>query len=307
MPRWLPLLLALLAAPARADAPPPIVVTLAPLHSLVAGVTGAAAQPYLLLRAGASPHRFALVPSDARALAGAALVVAADPGLETFLERPLASLAAEADVLWLTRLEGTRRVPARSGGAWVREHDHGDMHDHAEADVDPHAWLDPRNALVLTQRVAEWLATADPERAALYRANAARRGERLRALDRELAERLAALRDVPYLVFHDAYHYFEDRYGLRPVGALAVDPARPPGARRLAEIDDRIERTGARCLFAEPQFEPKIVHVIERATGIRTATLDPLGAALEPGADLYERLLRNLAADLEGCLLSEES
>lgn len=316
MPRSLPLLLLAMLPLTVAAAEPRIVVSLPPLHSLVVGVTGGEAETHLLLRGGASPHRFSLQPSDARALARADLVVGADPDLERFLERALASLATDSEVIWLTAVPDVHRLGSRAGGTWD---DHGDRDDtaHGTGDghavdeehhhdehgsLDAHAWLDPRNAIALTRRVADALAAADPEREAYYHANAARRIERLQTLDRELAERLASVRDLPYLVFHDAYQYFEARYGLSPVGALAVDPERPPGARRLAELHDRIEETGARCLFAEPQFEPKIVHVIRQATAIRTATLDPLGAALEPGPELYEALLRKLAADLKACL-----
>lgn len=316
MPRPLLLLLLLALPPLTVAATPRIVVSLPPLHSLVVGVTGGEAETHLLLRGGASPHSFSLQPSDARALARADLVVGADPELERFLERALASLATESEVIWLTAMPGVHRLESRAGGIWAGHHDHEDTahgnadehaadetHDHDEYEsLDAHAWLDPRNAIALTRRVADTLAAADPEREAFYRANAARRIERLQTLDRELAERLASARGLPYLVFHDAYQYFEARYGLSPVGALAVDPERPPGARRLAELHDRIEETGARCLFAEPQFEPKIVRVIRQATGVRTAMLDPLGAALEPGPELYEALLRKLAADLKACL-----
>lgn len=297
-------LLALLPALAAAG-PPRIVVSLPPLHALVAGVIeGSGAQAHLLLRGGASPHTFALTPADARALAAADLVVAADPALEGFLEKPLASLAAGAGVVWLTRVDGVRPVRTRAGGAWNEDTDPGhDDHGHGErGSIDPHAWLDPRNAIALTRALAARLAALDPTHAARYRANAARRVEALAALDGELAQRLAPVQGRPYLVFHDGYHYLEHRYGLTPVGALAVHPGRPPGARRLAAIHDRIEATGARCLFAEPQFEPRIVRVIAQATGIRTATLDPLGAGLEPGPGLYEQLMRQLAADLVGCL-----
>lgn len=307
MTRLLLLLLTLVPVVASA-ATPRIVVTLAPLHALVAGITGPAAEPYLLLRGAASPHAFSLAPSDARALARAELVVGADPTLEQFLERPLGSLAADAEVTWMTAIENVRRLPTRAGGQWEARDGHtDDDHEHGHGQTDAHAWLDPRNAIAFTRHLAARLAALDPASAAAYRDNAGAQVARLQALDRELAARIEPVRRVPYLVFHDAYHYFEDRYGLQPIGAVAVDPARPPGAHRLAELHDRIESTGARCLFAEPQFEPKIVRVIQQATGVRTATLDPLGASLQPGAGLYEQLMNNLAADLVDCLAPESA
>jgi len=309
--RRLPILLLALLPLAAVATTPRIVVTLAPLHALVTAVTGEITEPHLLLRGAASPHTFSLAPSDARALARADLVVGADPDLERFLERPLESLAADADVIWLTRAEGVQTLATRGGGKWAEQgetgqqdhgHEHEGEHGHEHAGTDPHAWLDPRNAIAFTRALTEHLAIIDPGQAQRYRDNARRRIERLRALDRELERLVAPARDMPYLVFHDAYQYFESRYGLRPVGAVAIEPGRPPGARRLAELHDRVEQTGARCLFAEPQFEPKVVRVIEQATGIRTATLDPLGAALEPGPGLYEQLMRKLADNLVECL-----
>lgn len=317
MTRHLLVLLTLLPL-ATATASPRTVASLPPLHSLVTAVGGSGIDVHLLLRGGASPHTYALAPSDARALAGADLIIAAAPNLEGFLERPLASLAADAEVIWLTRLEAVHTLTSRAGGTWAG-HEHANDEEHHDEDgdglqeepdrehdeprdINPHAWLDPRNAIALTRRVARALARLDPDNASDYRTNAERLVERLQALDRELAETLAPVRDRPYLVFHDAYHYFENRYGLAPIGSVALDPSRPPSARRLHEIHERVEHTGAVCVFAEPQFEPRIVRVIEQATGIRTATLDPLGAELEPEPELYEALLRKLAMDLKACL-----
>lgn len=301
----LTLLIALLPGLGHA-ATPRVVVTLPPLHALVTGLTGPEVDVHLLLRGAASPHAFSLAPSDAAALDDATLVIGADPVLEAFLERPLASLAADAEVLWLTRLPLVETLPGRAGGLWdVPEHGEDHDHGHGHTATDPHAWLDPHNAIAFTRTLAARLARLDPERSDRYRERAHDQVQRLQRLEGELQAKTAPVQTVPYLVFHDAYQYFERRFGLRPIGAVAVDPGRPPGARRLAELHDRIERTGARCLFAEPQFEPKIVRVIEQATGIRTATLDPLGAALEPGPGLYERLLRGLARDLVGCLQGE--
>lgn len=313
MSRLLQCLLLLLPLTAGA-APPRIVVSLPPLHSLVTAVAGSEAEVHLLLRGGASPHAWAMAPSDARALAGAELVVAADPSLEGFLERPLASLAADAEVIWLTRVEDVKTLRTRAGGTWIdhdHAHDEDDHESHEEKahghDIDSHAWLDPHNAIAFVRQLAQSLSRFDPANARRYRSNAERRIEALRALDRELSAALAPIRDRPYLVFHDGYQYFERRYGLSPIGAVALDPSQPPGAKRLHEIHERIEQTGAVCAFAEPQFEPRIIRVIEQATGIRTATLDPLGAQLEPGPELYEALLRKMATDLKECLQRQGS
>lgn len=317
----------LIAAPAAASAPR-VVVSIAPLHSLVTAVTGDRAEPHLIVPAGQSPHTFALAPSDARALARADIVFSAGGATDRFLERPLDSLAGEAVHARLLDMGGVRTLKARSGGAWrhahaeegngghgeahTADHDEGHEHGHGGGDgtghgasaaaIDPHAWLDPRNAVAFVRAAARRLARLDPEHAGIYRTNADAAIERIEATDAALAERLAPVADRPYLVFHDAYQYFERRYGLTAAGSIVVDPGRPPGARRLSELRDRIEALGAVCLFVEPQFEPRIARTIAEGTGTRIAELDPLGAGLTPGPDLYPDLLRHLGASLRGCL-----
>ena len=304
------LLLALACATAAAG--PRVVASIAPVHSLVAGVTGEITAAHLLVPGGRSPHTYALAPSDTRALARAQAVFLAGGSSERFLERPLQSLAGDSAVLRMARAEGVRRLAARSGGTWSKSREHGHDHGHGEATggdgrdgqaLDPHLWLDPRNAIAFTRAVADTLARVDPAHAAAYRRNAAARVERLRALDDALAASLAPVADRPYLVFHDAYQYLEARYGLAAAGSITVDPGRPPGARRLGALRERIRAGDIRCLFVEPQFEPGIARTIAEGTGARVATLDPLGAELEPGAELYFDLMRALARDLRGCLL----
>ncbi len=296
---------------------PRIVTSIAPVHSLVAGVSGERAQPHLLVPGGHSPHTYALAPSDARTLAQADAVFTTGGPADAFLKRPLRAFADGARIVRMIEVDDIRRLPARAGGAWRAGHDHEHPehddghdaeHDHAHDDtatLDPHLWLDPRNAIAFTRAVANTLATADPDHAEQYHANAAAQIERLRALDARLRERLEPIADRPYLVFHDAYQYFERRYGLSPAGAIAVDPARPPGARRVAELRERISELGVRCLFTEPQFEPRIARVVAEGTGVRLGTLDPLGAELEPGAALYGDLLTRLTESLLGCLGDE--
>jgi len=181
--------------------------------------------------------------------------------------------------------------------------DHGhDDHGHAHGGTDGHLWLDPRNAIVLTEHAAAVLAELDPDNADTYRENARRQVERLEALERELHERLAGIRDLPYLVFHDAYQYFERRFGLNAIGSVTIDPERAPGARRINELSQRVEADDVVCVFSEPQFEPRVIRVISEGTNVRIGELDPLGGDLEPGPGAYEQLLRDLAAGLEDCL-----
>lgn len=291
---------------ARAAAPPPdVVVSVKPLHSLVAGVMRGVGVPHLLVRGAANPHAYALRPSDARALDGAELVVWAGPMLETFLERPLAALSAKAQVLTLMRADGVRLLPARAGGAW-EPHDH---HHHdpitqvaALAPMDGHLWLDPGNARTITKLVADQLSALDPARSAQYRANAAAQIVLLDDLDRELSAALAPVRHHPYIVFHDAYHYLEDYYGLNVAGAITVSPDQPPGAARISALRQRIAGAGATCVFAEPQFQPALVRTLTAGTDVRTGILDPEGAGLTDGPDLYPALMRFNVHSLVDCL-----
>jgi zinc transport system substrate-binding protein len=165
-----------------------------------------------------------------------------------------------------------------------------------------HIWLDPINAKAMVSAIAAALGDADPGRAAVYAANAERLRARLDRLDAELAADLAPVAGRRYVVFHDAYRYFEKRYRLSPAGAITVNPARQPGARTVRAIRSRIIDLGAVCVFGEPQFEPALVATVIEGTPARPAVLDPLGADLEPGVDAYFTLMRNLAKSLVGCL-----
>lgn len=186
-------------------------------------------------------------------------------------------------------------------------HDHDDHDANTTADAasppaDPHLWLDPVNAQVMVAAIADTLAAADPSHAETYRANAQATTARLDTLIADLSADLASLADTPFVVFHDAYQYFEHRFGLRAVGSITVSPETSPGAARLTEIRDRVRDQGAVCVFSEPQFEPRLVRVVVEGTDARAGVLDPLGADLADGPDLYDTLLRDLAVSLRACL-----
>ncbi|CAA7617835.1 High-affinity zinc uptake system protein ZnuA [Magnetospirillum sp. LM-5] len=275
-----------------------VAASIQPLHSLAAAVMAGAGQPAQVVNGLASEHAYALKPSDARLVQAADLVVLVSPAYETFLARPLA--AARSDILALAQLPGITRLDQREGGAW-EAHDH--HHHHSDRDeADFHLWLDPANAKLLVAALADKLAAKDPGRAALYRANAQATLARLDALDSELAARLAPVKTRPYVVFHDAYHYFEARYGLNPVGAVTIDPDRPPSAKRMAALRDRMKSAGAACVFREPQFPSPLAASLAQAAGARLGVLDPQGADLPPGPDLYFTMMRRLADSLTSCL-----
>lgn len=317
-----PVLLLGLSFVAAAE-PPRVVTTIRPIHSLVSGVTGDVTKPHQLIHGSDSPHDYALTTSDARALHRADIIFAAGGSIEAFLVRTARSLPDDTPLVWMREADGMILHEVRSGGVWEHE-EHGDAPGHEEEHrrdevddeagggesghedvartIDAHLWLDPRNAVELTREVAERLTALDPANAERYRANADRQIERLRKMDREMSERLAAIRDRPYIVFHDAFQYFERRYGLNVVGSVTVDPERPPGARRLNELSRRIEEQDVVCIFVEPQFEPGVIRTIADATGVRTGTLDPLGSGPEADQEAYFDLMDDLATGLEECL-----
>jgi len=295
--------------PAGAGEGPSVVASIRPVHSLVAGVMEGVGEPYLLVRGGGSPHAYAMRPSDARALDQAQIVFWIGEAMETFLARPIEVLAGDADAGPFARAQGVRLLARRAESAWdERGHDgHGpDGHDEGPEDPgrsDMHLWLDPENAKAMVADIAARLTAVDPDRAQTYMANAARIIRQLSALDRELAETLTPLQDKPYIVFHDAYQYLEARYGLTSVGSMTDNAEQGPGAGRLSRIRERLGISGALCVFAEPQFEPDLVDTLASGTGAQAAVLDPLGADLPVGADLYADLMRAMAASLVACLL----
>jgi zinc transport system substrate-binding protein len=298
--------------------PVKVVASVKPIHSLVAGVMKGVAEPGLLVKGAASPHSFNLRPSDARALNQADLVFWVGEDLETFLTKPIQSLAGKAQPVALMEESGLTLLPTREGGAWEKHEDHAheaghDDHaheDHAHEDEhgthDAHVWLDVDNARKMVATIATELSEHDAANAARYKANAAALTERLAALDAELKTTLAPIKDRPFVVFHDAYHYLEERYGLNAVGAITVSPDQRPSAQRLSQLRTKISSLDAACVFAEPQFEPTLVAtvvatVVEKTPAER-GILDPLGASLQDGPELYFMLMRGMAASLVSCL-----
>ena len=188
-----------------------------------------------------------------------------------------------------------------------KEHDdHGDHDghdDHGNGGFDPHVWLDPVNAKAIVHEIEEALVKADPKHASTYEANAHKMMEKLDALVAELREELEPVHEKGFIVFHDAYQYFEQRFDVAAIGSITVSPEVMPGAERVSELREKILELGATCVFSEPQFEPKLVETLVEGTGARTGVLDPLGATLTKGPDLYFQLIRNMASSLKTCLL----
>ncbi|MDJ1636150.1 zinc ABC transporter substrate-binding protein [Rhizobium rhizogenes] len=291
------------SATMAADAPD-VVVSIKPIHSLVAAIMDGVGTPELIVDGAASPHTYALKPSNAKALEAAKVVFWVGPGMETFLEKPLSALGANALVVELDKAPGITKLKFREGGAFEADDD-GDEptdHDHDHGEFDTHLWLDPHNAKAMTAEITTTLVAADPANALTYEANQKALDNRLDALDAEIASTLAPVKSKPFIVFHDAYQYFERRYGVRVAGSITVSPESIPGAQRISEIHGKVAELGATCVFAEPQFEPKLVNVVLEGTSAKSGVLDPEAATLPQGPDLYFDLMRGIANSLKTCL-----
>jgi zinc transport system substrate-binding protein len=285
-----------------ADSSPKVVTAIKPLHALARGIMKGVGEPVLLIEGSMSPHGYRLTPSDARQLETADLVIWIGPALESKLTRPLRNLVAADNLLTLSAQPGLTRLPAREGGAWT-DRNHGDTHENTHGHhYDPHVWLDPRNARAIIDIITGRLRQLDPGHAGKYASNARQMQASIDALDRKISEALADVKNIPYLIFHDALQYFEHRYELSPAGTLTIDPERGPGARRLLELRQLIREKNIRCVFHEPQFGTKVVDVLLEDTGANLVTLDPLGLNVAPGFDGYLQLLQQLADDMRGCL-----
>ncbi|MET0092442.1 MAG: zinc ABC transporter substrate-binding protein [Sedimenticola sp.] len=298
--RYLPIVLLFLFVSGVATAAPRVVVSLVPIHSLVAGVMEGVGEPELLIHGGESPHSFSLRPSQAHTLQGAQLVVWVGPDLEVTLEKSIATLATEARVITLAQEGRIEPLPLREGGKWDA-HDHGASEGHSHG-ADQHIWLSPRNGGRIVRIMMDELSRLDPTNKTRYRKNAQALLNKLARQDKELKSELAEVNAIPYMVFHDAYQYFEVHYDLKAIGSITVSPEQTPGAKRLSELRRKIRNLEVRCIFSEPQFEPRLVDMLIEGSNAKSGVLDPLGAELTPGPEAYFKLLHNLASSLTQCL-----
>ncbi|TCA42667.1 zinc ABC transporter substrate-binding protein [Rhizobium leguminosarum bv. viciae] len=294
----------------RAADAPVVVTSIKPIHSLVSAIMQGVGEPKLIVDGAASPHTYNLKPSNARALQDAKVIFWVGPGLEAFLEKPLQALGRDASTAELDNAPGLVKLPFREGGAF-EPHDNAPEHehDHAEADhdhdaFDTHLWLDPMNAKAMAAMITTTLVAADPANALTYQGNAKALNDRLDALDAEIKGIVAPVKGKPFIVFHDAYQYFEHRYGIRVAGSITVSPETIPGAERVSEIRHKVGELGATCVFAEPQFEPRLVNVVIEGTRAKSGVLDPEAATLKAGPDLYFTLMRGIADSMKDCLSS---
>ncbi|MDA7719486.1 zinc ABC transporter substrate-binding protein [Candidatus Pelagibacter bacterium] len=351
----LPLLLSILSiltffTPAKAELK--VVTSIKPIHSLASYLMDGIGKPDLIVDGYASPHGFSMKPSHAKMLQNAELIFWVGEDLESFLEKPLSSIAKKAEKIELIEIKGLNVLKFRERNIFdehnhddhddhdnhddhgkkeehddhddhddhgkkeehddhddhddhgkKEEHDDHDDHDdhegHAHGEYDPHIWLDTMNAKAMLNEMAEHLIENDPKNEAKYKSNL---DKALKDIDKLTIEVMTELNNsVSSIVFHDAYQYFEKRFNVNVLGAFTVNTDVMPGAEQLAEIREIIEHDKVACVFSEPQFNPDIINAVAKDMKIKTGVLDPLGATLDSGKDLYFKLIRNMSASFKGC------
>ena len=308
-----------------------VVASIKPIHSLASYLMDGIAKPDLIVDGYASPHGFALKPSHAKMLQNADLIFWVGEDLESFLEKPLSSIAKKAEKIELMGIKGLNVLKFRERNIFDDHDDHGhddhgkkeddhDDHDHddhgkkdghddhddhdgheghAHGEFDPHIWLDPMNAKVILNEMVEHLIENDAKNASKYKSNLKKALKEIDKLNKDVKAELS--KSTASIVFHDAYQYFEERYNVNILGAFTVNTDVMPGAEQLAEIREIIEHDKVACVFSEPQFNPDIINAVAKDMKIKTGVVDPLGATLDPGKDLYFNLIRNMSASFKGC------
>ncbi|MBD1154486.1 zinc ABC transporter substrate-binding protein [Pelagibacterales bacterium SAG-MED21] len=381
----IPLILTILSiitfiSPANADVK--VVTSIKPLHSLASYLMDGVGKPDLIVDGYASPHGFSMKPSHAKMLQNADLIFWVGEDLESFLEKPLSSIAKKAEKIELIEIKGLNVLKFRERNIFDEHDDHGnddhdkkedhdshakkedhddhddhgkkeddhddhdhddhakkeehddhddhddhgkkeddhDDHDHddhakkeehddhddhdgheghAHGEYDPHIWLDPMNAKVILNEMVEHLIENDAKNATKYKSNLKKALKEIDKLNKDVKAELS--KSTASIVFHDAYQYFEERYNVNILGAFTVNTDVMPGAEQLAEIREIIEHDKVTCVFSEPQFNPDIIKAVAKDMNIKTGVVDPLGATLDPGKDLYFKLIRNMSASFKGC------
>jgi zinc transport system substrate-binding protein len=290
----------LLAGSAHAEVK--VLTSIKPLQLIAAAVQDGVAIPEVLLPPGASPHNYALRPSDVRKVQSVDLLYWIGPDMEGFLPRVLNGRTLPS--VAVQDLPGMKlRRFAEDSHSHAEEADEHD-HDHRPGSLDAHLWLSPINARVIATKMAADLSAADPDNAARYQSNLKAFDERLDALDLRLKKRLAGIEGKPYFVFHEAFDYFEDAYGLKHTGIFSVAAEVQPGAQHVAAMRARLQEVGKTCVFSEPPLRPRLAETLVAGLPVKLAELDALGGYTPATAQGYEQVLEKLGNDLAGCLES---
>ena len=321
--------------PAKAEIK--VVASIKPIHSLASYLMDGVGKPKLIVDGYASPHGFSLKPSHAKMLQEADIVFWVGEDIENFLVKPLGSIAKNAEKIELLDIKGLKKLKFRERNVFEGHDDHGhkeddhddhakkedghddehkdehghdddhkkDGHDehghegHAHGEFDPHIWLDPLNAKVILKEMTKHLVENDQKNASVYKDNLKNANKDLDKLVKQVKSELN--KDFKSIVFHDAYQYFEKRFKVNVLGAFTVNTDVLPGAEQLKEVREIIEHDKVTCVFSEPQFNPDIINAVAKDMNISTGVLDPLGATLTPGKNLYFDLIKNMSKSFKGC------
>ncbi|ELE5024848.1 zinc ABC transporter substrate-binding protein ZnuA [Vibrio fluvialis] len=272
-----------------------ILTSIKPIQMITHELTAEVSEPDVLLSANASPHDYALRPSDVKRIHQASLVIWFGPDLEPFLEKVLSS---HPNVLTLSSIPD---LNLRAYSAEELEHGHDDGHHH-HGTHDPHFWLGIEQAKQVAAAIAQRLSETDPEHAKQYASNLERFLQQADETDSAIRTQLADVKSVPYYVFHDAYDYFEQRYSLNNLGHFTVSPDRKPGAKTLIAIRKSLAENQAKCVFSEPQFQPAVIETVVRGSHAHIGVLDPLGTQVPVKAGSYFAFLHQLSDSYAQCL-----
>ena len=307
-----------------------VVTSIKPIHSLVSYVMDGVGTPDLIVDGYNSPHGFSLKPSHAKMLQEADLVIYVGEGLEEFLNKPLKSISQKSVKFELLKQSGMKKLKFRERNIFEGHEDHDDHghgkkkkddqddhdhdkkakkedhddhghddHGHGHGEFDPHIWLDPMNAKIIVKKVTNQLSKLDKENSSTYKSNSKKALKEIDDLIKQVKFNIN--KDSKIVVFHDAYQYFEKRFDVNIIGALTVNTEVLPGAEQLAEIREVIEHEKVTCVLSEPQFNPQIVEIIAKDTNTNMGVLDPLGANLVKGKNLYLDLIKNISISFENC------
>ena len=280
-------LIGLLSFSTLAKADLKVVTSIKPIHSLAGYIMDGVGSPVLIVDGYNSPHSFQLKPSHAKMLEQADIIFWIGEDLENFLEKPLATIAKKAEKIELLEINDIKKLKFRERNIF-EEHD-----DHGHGEYDPHIWLDPINAKVILSEITKHLIENDSKNAPTYKSNLAKA---LAKIDKLIIDVITETNtELSYVVFHDAYQYYENRFNVNILGAMTINPDVMPGAEQIHEIHEVIEHDNVSCILSEPQFNPDIIKSIAKDTNVKTGVLDPLGANLKPGKDLYFDLIRNMS------------
>ena len=305
-----------------------VISTIQPINSLVSAVIGNTGKTISIIPAEQSPHDFKLKPSDVKVLQNSNIIFYVSNHLESSVTKVFKNLPKNIKLINLMEESGINHLAIRDNAAWERHDHHGDDHDdhdkhgkkhddhddhdkHGkkhddhddhEKEDDVHIWLSPDNAIKIVQKVNKVLSLYFPENSKIYNENTTKFIDKIRNLKMELIKELSPIKNKPYIVFHDAYQYFEKTFELNAVGSVALEGDIASSPKQISFIKDKIIKSKASCVFQEPQFDSKLVKIVVEGTNAKIGTLDPLGVNITGNKDFYLQLLTNMAKSLKECL-----